>query len=78
MTKLSAHKQRYKIENMTTDEKMIDLIDKIYDDFDKQTCDNCEFTWPVGDSYICDNVQAATFRKQVKPTFGCNKFEPKQ
>jgi len=78
MNRLSAQNHRYRIENMTTDEKMIDLIDKIYDNFESRTCDNCEFTWPVGDSYICNNVQAAIYRKQVKSTFGCNKFQPKQ
>ena len=44
MNRLSAQNHRYRIENMTTDEKMIDLIDKIYDNFESRTCDNCDFT----------------------------------
>lgn len=55
------------------------FVDKIYDDFESRTCENCEYIdyrglWPycgASDSNVYDILE------QDVHTFGCNKWETK-
>ena len=87
MNRLTAHKRRYMIENMTTDEKMIDLIDEIYDDLESQTCKNCRYYIKKNGEEHCssgfmngtiwDNTDTSVTDPIFYPDedFGCNQFE---
>jgi len=75
MNRLIAQKRRYIIENMTTDLKMIDLIDEIFDDFESRTCENCVYFDRIG---ACSNNESIAYDCLSVDDFGCNKFERKE
>ena len=52
-----------------------DIINKIYDDFQRSTCENCKWFDRIGS---CSNEESALFDQLTWDSFGCNKFEPKE
>ena len=82
MTRLTAHQRRYKIENMTTNDTIYDLIEKIYDDLDKEICENCSFFHEHEElnAFYCElevSCNSSLGQDIVEEDFGCKKFEPK-
>lgn len=53
-----------------------ELIDKIFNDFESRTCENCKhFTFMSrANSYICSSLDNQSV-KWIDKDFGCNKFE---
>jgi len=74
MTRTAAHQARYRIDQMTEDDTMYNLIDRIYDDFEDRTCGNCAFFSDIGS---CENPDSMLNDKLTIDDFGCNAFEPK-
>ena len=58
----------YGVSNKT---QMINIINKIYDEFDAMTCENCEYYNKIG---TCTNEESMMFDKLSFDDFGCNKF----
>lgn len=60
------------------DVEVSDLVDKIYDDFESRTCENCKHSIKeakkFSDVLFCG--YALKFA-QVKKDFGCNEFKSK-
>ena len=53
-----------------------DLINKIYNDFESRTCENCRYFKPSHKAYkyaACEEIGYVT----VPNDFGCNKWEQK-
>ena len=52
-----------------------EVINKIYDDFESRTCENCKYYEFISsvDSYFCTNKESSA--KFVSSDFGCNRFE---
>ena len=55
------------------------LIDKIYDDFESRTCENCKYNIATANEDImwCNNSDALE-DFEVFANFGCNKFERRE
>lgn len=65
-------------------------VDRIYDDFEQRTCENCTFysvehigvkttanTIEEVETHICELNCASNYTTgEVRPDFGCNLFEP--
>ncbi len=52
----------------------VECVNKIYDDFESRTCENCEyFTTPKFKYSVCEKIGNVT----VPHDFGCNRFEEK-
>ena len=49
------------------------LIDKIFDDIEKQTCENCK--WYEHD--CCMNKESISYGYQTYDDYGCNRWEEK-
>ena len=53
------------------------MINKIYDDFDKQTCSNCKwYSEPICSASKCEDINELG-QYVASPTFGCNEWEGK-
>ena len=69
--------------NEDPQENCIGLIDKIFDDFESRTCDNCTYymvdeskcgllcNMQPSDHYVGENLMS------VSPDFGCVRWQPK-
>ena len=63
-------------------EYVLSLVDRIYDEFENNTCSNCKFyndsmcMNPEVDN-MADSVPEMTENINVYETFGCNRFEEK-
>lgn len=57
-------------------EMFVEVIDKIYDDFESRTCINCNYY--VDYPNVCCNSDSLLCSEFVDKDFGCNKFERKQ
>jgi len=75
---------------MTTDEKMMALIDEIFDDFENMSCKACKFYYPTNERDvgidICEQKELYQYSRDedtVAPfqppneTFSCPYFERK-
>jgi len=52
-------------------------VNKIYDDFEKQTCNNCKwYNEPICTASKCEDINELG-QYVVRPTFGCNEWEGK-
>ncbi|GEM_PF-6698217 len=60
--------------------KAMQVVDKIYDDFDKRTCEHCKFSgyFSPHESLECLNNDCNFYSVDVDLNDGCNKFEPKE
>ena len=60
-----------------------EIVDTIFDDFEKKSCKNCKYREKAanGDEFDCSVLMAHT-REQalelINSGFGCNRFEPKE
>jgi len=53
------------------------IINRIYDDFKKQTCNNCKwYNEPICSASKCEDINELG-QYVVRPTFGCNEWEGK-
>ena len=91
MTREEAIKEHREIDKnnkwFNYDLQLLGLIDKIFDDFESRTCENC-IHWNVseeskldgnGDGFIdCMIIYAESFGSIDYKNFGCNKFERKE
>ena len=60
--------------------RVADIIDKIYDDLDKKTCENCRWYQSQYNDKNCnsDTINVCKlFDIAFVKTFGCNKWEAK-
>lgn len=59
------------------------IINKIYDDFESRTCENCKYfaEWNDGNGRLgvgdCIGNISISIESTVPDYFGCNEFEPK-
>ena len=54
-----------------------ETIDKIYDDFESRTCENCKYNLN-GIECNCNESVVEWLDTDTFPDFGCNKFERKE
>ena len=61
--------------NDKSSDPIYNMIDRIYDDFESQTCDNCKH-W-AKDIRMCDNKDSFAYdsKATVVKGDGCNKWE---
>jgi len=55
----------------------ISKVDKIYDDFESRTCENCKYNLN-GIECNCNESVVEWLDTDTFPDFGCNKFERKE
>ena len=79
MTRQTAHKKRYMIENMTSDDIIQDLIDAIYNGFEDQTCETCSCLQEDFNNTCSIGISIPEDMETDEPdiTFGCNLWEHK-
>jgi len=55
------------------------IIDKIYDDFESRTCENCEYYIHTLEDWSCSNVKSIlyTYEYALERDETCTKFERK-
>ena len=56
------------------------IIDKIYDDFESRTCENCTYLYRpdlTNGIYRCENNVVTIEDGEIELDFGCNKWEAK-
>ena len=56
---------------------IVDLIDRIYDDFESRICKNCKY-YNNGNCPILQGASVKYVLDWLDETFGCNKFERKE
>ncbi len=76
MTREEAHKQLYSAwsDEINYSVRPKDILDKVYDDFESGTCENCKWYKNVGESYRVCLLYDIAYGKD----FGCNKFKLKE
>ena len=75
MTRLEAYDIEFKIKQSLHEAKM-ELINKIYDDFESRTCESCKYAIKEGFlDKVCDNESGIAYDVVVKTTDGCSKWE---
>ena len=78
MTREEAKKEFFTLlESGIIDFKEKNIIDKIYDSFEKRSCDNCKFgmIYLFDDEIECVKIEAETQGTYFSKDFSCNKWE---
>ena len=75
MTREERLEEEYARQGLMVDFDVCDFINKIYDDFESRTCENCVY-WAKS-IHMCDNKEsfAYKFKATVVKDDGCNNFE---
>ena len=55
----------------------IEVINKIYNDFESRTCENCKHRYYEQDGELIKDDYCHMNEQPISDDFGCNRFEPK-